>query len=136
MLAKNPGFTAVAVITLALAIGASVFPTLGVEPQPGRGFTAEEDRPNSRKVAVLMYPFWQQYFGSDPQALGQTVTLDAAPYTVVGVMPASFRFPGYPEAHMLVPLALNEASELVRGRQTLVRTIGRWQPEAAMAPAV
>src|SRR2546425_936720 len=119
----------------AARVSASVFATLGVEPQPGRGFTAEEDRPNGRKVAVLMYPFWQQYFGSDPQALGQTVTLDAAPYTVVGVMPASFRFPGDPEAQMLVPLALNEASELVRGRQNLVRIIGRLKPEVSMARA-
>ncbi|HYM12446.1 MAG TPA: ABC transporter permease, partial [Bryobacterales bacterium] len=104
---------------------ASFFSTLGVEPQLGRGFTAEEDQPNGRKVVILMHAFWQQYFGSDPSVLGQTVTLDEAPYTVVGVMSASFKFPGAWDAQVLLPLQLNEASERLRVRQTRVSIIGR-----------
>jgi ABC-type antimicrobial peptide transport system permease subunit len=115
-------------------VTASFFATLGAGPHLGRGFTTEEDQPNGRKVVVLMHPFWQQYFGSDPEVLGQTVTLDATPYTVVGVMPASFRFPGDSEVQMLVPLALNESSERLRTQmQRLVRIIGRLKPGASLA---
>ncbi|HXJ94301.1 MAG TPA: ABC transporter permease [Terriglobia bacterium] len=110
-------------------VSASFFATLGVEPQLGRAFTENEDQPNGPHVTVLMYPFWEQYFGADPHVLGQTVNLDAAPYTVIGVMPASFRFPGESDAQMLMPLALNQASERLRLQsQRLVRIIGRLKP--------
>jgi len=117
-------------------VSASFFATLGVEPQLGRAFTENEDQPNGPHVAVLMYPFWQQYFGADPHVLGQTVNLDAAPYTVVGVMPASFRFPGESDAQILMPLALNPASERLRIQsQRLVRIIGRLKPGVSLAAA-
>src|SRR5207245_7912616 len=99
-----------------------------VEPQLGRAFTAEEDQPHGAKVAVLMHSFWQQYFGSDPHVLGQTVTLDGAPYAVVGVMPASFRFPGDSEAQMLFPAGLaglDESGGLLNTSQHMLGIIGR-----------
>ena len=92
----------------AAAVSANFFSTLGVEPNLGRTFTHEEDQPNGPNAVILMQSFWQQYFGSDPQVLGKTITLNSAPYTVVGVMPASFRFPGDAEAQMLVPVQLGE----------------------------
>src|SRR5437016_14676225 len=82
-----------------------------------------------------MHSFWQQYFGSDPHVLGQTVSLDSAPYTVVGVMPASFRFPGDSLVQILVPLALNQASERLRIAQRQVRIIGRLKPGVSLAAA-
>jgi predicted permease len=117
-------------------VTANFFATLDVEPQLGRGFTPEEDRPNGRKVVVLMHPFWQQHFGSDPHVLGQTVNLDNAPYSVVGVMPASFRFPGDSQAQILVPLALNEAQQRLRsGMQRIVDIIGRLKSGVSLAAA-
>jgi putative ABC transport system permease protein len=117
-------------------VSASFFDTLGVEPQLGRAFTENEDQPNGPHVVVLMHPFWQQYFGSDPQVLGQTVNLDTAPYTVIGVMPASFRFPGETEAQILLPLALNQANERLRTQgQRQVRIIGRLKPGISLAAA-
>src|SRR5690348_224386 len=119
-----------------LSVSASFFTTLGVEPQLGRAFTENEDQPNGPHVAVLMHSFWQQYFGSDTGVLGQTVNLDAAPYTVVGVMTASFRFPGDSDAQILLPLALNQASERLRiHSQRLVRIIGRLKPGVSLAAA-
>ncbi|HXJ94335.1 MAG TPA: ABC transporter permease [Terriglobia bacterium] len=117
----------------AAAVTANFFATLGVNPALGRAFTADEDKPNSRGAVILMHSFWQQYFGSDAQALGKTVTLDAAPYTVVAVMPASFRFPGSAEVQMLVPLALNEASERLRVQNRLVSIIGRPNPDVSLS---
>ncbi|HEV2245682.1 MAG TPA: ABC transporter permease, partial [Terriglobia bacterium] len=119
-----------------LSVSASFFATLGVEPQLGRAFTENADQPNGPHVAVLMHSFWQQYFGSDTRVLGQTVDLDAAPYTVVGVMPASFRFPGDSDAQILIPLALNQAQERLRIQsQRLVRIIGRLKPGVSLAAA-
>ena len=116
-------------------VSASFFGTLGVEPQLGRAFTQKEDQPSGPHVVVLMHSFWQQYFGSDPHVLGQTVSLDSAPYTVVGVMPASFRFPGDSLVQILVPLALNQASERLRIAQRQVRIIGRLKPGVSLAAA-
>jgi predicted permease len=114
-------------------VSASFFATLGVEPQLGRAFTENEDQPSGPHVAVLMHPFWQQYFGSDPHVLGQTFDLDAAPYTVIGVMPASFRFPGDSLVQILMPLALNQAQERLRIAQRHVRIIGRLKPGVSLA---
>ena len=119
-------------------VSASFFATLGVEPQLGRGFTSEEEQSGGAKVAVLMHSFWQQYFGSDPHVLGHTVTLDAAPYTVVGVMPAGFHFPGDSEAQMLVPAALaglDEFGGLLNVSQHMLGVIGRLKPGVTVAPA-
>jgi putative ABC transport system permease protein len=117
-------------------VSASFFDTLGVEPQLGRAFTENEDQPSGPHVAVLMHSFWQQYFGSDSHVLGQTVNLDTAPYTVIGVMPASFRFPGDSDAQILAPLALNEARERLRTQgQRQVRIIGRLKPGVSLAAA-
>ena len=119
----------------AAQVTASFFSTMGVDPQLGRGFTADEDLPNGRKVAILMHSFWQQYFGSDPRVLGEKVTLDATPYAIVGVMPATFHFPGQSEIQMLIPLALNEANERLRMRQQLVRIVGRLKPGVTVVRA-
>jgi predicted permease len=120
----------------AAQVSANFFPTLGVSPQLGRGFTSEEDRPNGPNAVILMHSFWEQYFGSDPAVLGKTVTLNATPYTVVGVMPASFRFPGEPEIQLLTPLALNEAQEALRQMMRLVHIIGRLKPDVTVARAL
>ncbi len=119
----------------AAQVSANFFQTIGVDPQIGRGFTSEEDQPHGPNTVILMQPFWQQYFGSDPQVLGKTVTLNSAPYTVVGVMPASFRFPGDTEIQMLVPLQLNETSERLRVMNRLVRIIGLMKPGVTIARA-
>ncbi|MEO8358689.1 MAG: ABC transporter permease [Vicinamibacteria bacterium] len=67
------------------------FATLGVFPVLGRGFTVEEDAPGAARVVVLSDGLWQRRFGADPKVIGRKVTLNDAPMTVVGVMPASFR---------------------------------------------
>jgi predicted permease len=114
-------------------VTANFFTALGVEPQSGRAFTSEEDQPNGPHVAILMHAFWQQYFGSDANILGQVITLDSAPYTIVGVMPAGFRFPGSPNAQLLLPLQLNEAHELLRVQQRLVHVVGYLKPGVTLA---
>ena len=74
-------------------ITANMFDVLGVQPILGRAFRAEEDHTGGPAVVVLSYQIWRQHFGGDPNIVGRTVRLDSAPYTVLGVMPGSFRFP-------------------------------------------
>ena len=80
------------------------FPMLGVRPFLGRTFLASEGKLGSDHVALLSESLWRNQFGSDPRLLGRTIHLDGSGYTVVGVMPASLR---YPSAEVWTPLALN-----------------------------
>ncbi len=77
----------------AALVSHSVFPLLGVSPILGRTFVAEEDRYGNHHVAVLSSHLWKSKYGGDPSILGKTIKLDETPYQVIGVMPASFRFP-------------------------------------------
>jgi predicted permease len=69
-------------------------PALGLEPLVGRNFSAEEDRHGGPHVVLISRAMWQQRFNGDPAVLGQTLTLDGAPYTIIGVLPeAATAFP-------------------------------------------
>ena len=74
-------------------VSASTFPLLGTAPELGRAFTEEEDRHGGDKVAILSHALWEQAYARDTHIVGKTVRLDEQPYTIVGVMPDSFRFP-------------------------------------------
>lgn len=92
---------------LAGAVTADFFPLLGVQPALGRNFTAEEDTPHGPKSVILGHGLWKTRFGGATDILGRTVTLNQQSHTVVGVLPARFR---YPEPFQLwTPLALSEA---------------------------
>jgi len=73
------------------------FPLLGVEPALGRVFDAADDRSNANATVMLSWSLWKRRFGGQPGILGQTIQLEAKPYTVIGVMPAWF---SYPDAHV------------------------------------
>ena len=79
-----------------LAQGAHVssgfFRTLGVAPMLGRDFRAEEDQRDASRTVILSYASWQKRFSGRKDILGQTVTLDGATKTIVGVMPRDFHF--------------------------------------------
>lgn len=81
----------------ALVRGASVsagfFETLGAPPLLGRSFLLDEDKPGAEAVVVLSHGLWQQQFGGAPDIIGQQVTINARPSTVVGVMPPGFNYP-------------------------------------------
>jgi putative ABC transport system permease protein len=66
------------------------FRLMGVTPQLGRAFLAEEYEPGHEHVALLSHGLWQRRFGGDPGIVGQTISLRDESYTVVGVLPADF----------------------------------------------
>ena len=72
---------------------ADFFNVFGARAELGRTFLPEEEKPGAARVVVVSHGFWQRRLGADPRAVGREITLDSQPYTVVGVMPASFDFP-------------------------------------------
>ncbi|MBV8513670.1 MAG: ABC transporter permease [Acidobacteria bacterium] len=72
-------------------VNANIFELLRAQPLVGRTFIASEDQPGTR-VAILSHHLWASHFSASPDIVGRTITLDAKPYTVVGVMPADFQF--------------------------------------------
>ncbi|HSS19161.1 MAG TPA: ABC transporter permease [Pyrinomonadaceae bacterium] len=74
------------------AASANFFSVLGVEPVLGRTFQPGEDKPGAQRVVVLTYGMWQRRFGGDPGIVGQSLTVNGDPYTVIGVLPSSFQF--------------------------------------------
>jgi putative ABC transport system permease protein len=71
-------------------ITANLFPMLGVAPMLGRNFMPEENRPPGARAVLISHGYWQRKFAADPAVVGQAITLDGRPCTVVGVLPAWF----------------------------------------------
>jgi putative ABC transport system permease protein len=69
---------------------AGIFPLLGADARLGRTFRAEEDRAGGSPVVLLSYGLWQRRFGGSSEVIGKSMTLDAQPYTIVGVLPSGF----------------------------------------------
>jgi putative ABC transport system permease protein len=105
-------------------VSAQFFPILGVQPQIGRGFTMEEDRPLSR-VAVISDRLWQRRLGGDPDVLRRPITLQGNPYTVVGVMPPGFAFLDK-SVDVWIPVGFTAESRTPRGRW--LQVVGRLKP--------
>ena len=96
---------------LAVHLEANFLDVFGLHPALGRMFTRDEDRPNGPAVALISYGLWRTRFGGDPHAVGRTLMLDGSPVQVVGVLPKGFEMPTLTPADVVLPLALNEATE-------------------------
>ncbi len=95
----------------AVRLEANFLQVFGVRPLVGRAFTRAEDVPGGPPVAMISYGLWRSRFAGDPRAVGRTLRLDGAPAEIVGVLPRDFLMPTLTEADVLLPLALNEATE-------------------------
>ena len=80
---------------------------LQVRPQFGRDFRLDEDQPQSSRVVMLSHAVAERWFGNAGQAVGRIVTLDSQPFTVIGVLPESFRFELTSTADLWVPAAIH-----------------------------
>jgi len=111
-------------------VSAGFFRVLGVAPEIGREFTADEDTRNGPAVTVLSHGLWVRLFGGDPSALGRSIMLRGEPYTIVGVMPASFTT--NTPADLWTPVRPWRGGEAGGNNYTI---IGRLKPEATWAQA-
>jgi putative ABC transport system permease protein len=107
------------------SVNASLFPLLGIQPSIGRTFLEEEDKPGRDKVVLVGDALWRSRFGADPEMVGKTIGLSGTTYTVIGIMPAGFRFPDQDE--LWVPLAIDTANLDNRGNHGL-EVIARLKP--------
>ena len=79
-------------------ISGNFFNALGSQPLLGRTIQPEDDQPGgNNRVVVFSYALWNSRFGADPKILGQTLNVNAEPFTVIGVMPAGFDYPQHAE---------------------------------------
>ncbi|HVT59113.1 MAG TPA: ABC transporter permease [Thermoanaerobaculia bacterium] len=83
---------------------ANLFSIFGVEPQLGRTFMAAEQQTGRNRVVVISDRLWHERFGARPELIGGTIDLNGAPHTVIGVLPAGFRFPRKAELGALTNL--------------------------------
>jgi putative ABC transport system permease protein len=74
----------------AASSSANFFDVLGVDARLGRVMTADDDRPNAPRVAVLTDGLWQRLFGGSADAIGKSMIINGIPHTIVGVLPAGF----------------------------------------------
>ena len=97
---------------------AGAFEVLGVPPQLGRFPTEAEDRPRGgAPVLLLSDTLWRTVFNASPSIVGRTVQVNGAPWDVIGVMPASFKFP-QPDVDIWIPFQLDPTSKNV-GRPSI-----------------
>ena len=67
------------------------FPTLRIQPVLGRAISAEDDRPGATRVALISDGFWRRRFGADPSIIGRSISFNAVPVMVIGVLPPAYR---------------------------------------------
>jgi predicted permease len=117
-------------------VSQNFFPLLGVQPQFGRLFTAEECKWRGPKAVLLGHGVWQRRFASDPSIVGRRLTLNDEPVTVVGVLPASFDFPSVfaPGSHIDLYFPFPLTAETNRWGNTLA-IIGRLKPGVTVGQA-
>ena len=117
---------------------ANYLATLGVRPQLGRFFVADEDQPGGADVAVISHNFWRNHFNSDPGVLGKSLTIDGKPRTIVGVLPAALsQFP-FNQTELWLPRALEVSGVVpaqVNNGAYLFQVIGRLKPGVTIEQA-
>ena len=128
---------------IGLQASTTLLPTLGLQPALGRNFSSGEDQPGGEPVALIGYGLWQRRFNADPGILGQALTLDGRPHTIIGVLPeAATAFPlnqiqiwtpRPAEVPFLVPAQLNNGAYVFQAFARLRPGVSLAQARDAMA---
>jgi predicted permease len=122
-----------------LVVTGNFFESLGIRTALGRPFSAGEAAPErSPRVIVLDHPYWQTRFGADPDAIGGTMTLDGEPFTIVGVLPETYRsVTGFmapsayvPVSTLTLPTMNDRGSQALSVLARLPRGVTRQQAQA------
>jgi putative ABC transport system permease protein len=120
----------------ALGVTANFLTVLGIQPALGRSFLLDEDKPGGPLVVLLTDSLWRRKFSANPGIVGKPIDLDGQAYTVVGVLPANFRFPDKSLAPLcLYPAQFPPAVDWASKRLSLARVIGRLAPGVSLTQA-
>ena len=115
-----------------IRVTSQILPLLGAEPLVGRVFSDLDDSPGNPLTAILAYGYWQRRFGGNGSVIGRQLTLDGQPHTIIGVMPARFRFLDQ-KVDVLRPLQLNRQATFLGF--FAFRGIARLNPGVTLAQA-
>src|SRR5947207_98767 len=114
-------------------LSANCFSLLRLKPILGRDFLPEEETHGKHHVVLLSHQLWQRRFGGDPSIVGQSITLNAEPHTVIGVMPPRLFFPD-PDTQLWIPLAFSP-DQLRQRHAHNYFVYGRLKPGVSLAQA-
>jgi putative ABC transport system permease protein len=112
----------------------ALLPLLGLQPALGRAFVDDEARPGNDRVLLLTASYWKSRLGGDPSAIGRTLQVNGAPYTIVGILPDGLEFPPLRRAEVWAPLAFDETDLASRGSKW-VNVAARLAPGASLREA-
>ncbi|HYL92384.1 MAG TPA: ABC transporter permease [Alphaproteobacteria bacterium] len=115
-------------------VSTNLFPMLGVKPELGRWFTPGDEQPGKSRLVILSHGLWQTRFGGDTKIVGRSIVMDEVSREVVGVMPASFRFPN-PESQFWMPIEINTADRKTLWGPFLYTLFGRLRPGVQLSTA-
>lgn len=118
-------------LALGQQVTPSFFPTLGLKPILGRTFVETEGKNGQDRVVVLSHGFWQTKFGMRSDILGESLTMNGKPYTIIGVLPENFDFPS-PLYKLWVPAALDAPLFRDNLDAHFLRVIGRLKPKVTL----
>ncbi len=114
-------------------VTADFFRVMGARLTLGSGFSPGDDDFGRPHKAVLSHGLWARRFGADPDIVGRTITMDGQLYTVIGVMPSTFRYPTR-DTDVWEPLAVDPELRSQRGAYWLT-TVARLTPGVKVAQA-
>ena len=109
-------------------VSPSYFSVLGVRPAMGRDFQDADDVPNSPRVAILSHGLWRRRFGGDAAIIGRTIVINGNPYSVLGVMPASFENVIEPKAQLWTTLRYSVSLPYACRTCHHLQVVGRLKP--------
>lgn len=122
----------------AIKTTANLFDILKIHPPMGRAFTNEDSRIGSLPVAMVTSIFWHETLNSDPNVIGQQLTIGGTPYTVIGVLPSGLKFPEFWGSDVTqgiwLPLQITPDMLTQRSNRFLVM-VGRLRPDMGIATA-
>src|SRR5262245_33413240 len=117
-----------------MTVTANFFSVLGVQPVVGRGFLPEEEWDGKDEAIVISAGLWRRRFAGDPGIVGRTLSLDGRARTVVGVLPADFRF-NNAALDVWVPMGWTLKNVASTRRPHYLRVIARLKPGVTLPPA-
>ena len=119
------------------AVIGDFFTVLGIEPALGRKFLQEENEQGKNRVIILSHELWQRRFGGDAKIVGQQISVNGNPHTIVGVMPAGFQHPAHVvrrPVQLWLPLGITDNMRNSR-RSDFLYVVARLKPGTTLAQA-
>jgi len=116
-------------------VTSNFFKVVGVSPAIGRAFTDTDDRAGGEPTVILSNEFWRTQFAADPSVLGRSLTLNAIPCTIIGVLPRGFQYLRPYDVFVSVAPVSGTPMLQLRGNHNGFNAVGRLKPGISVATA-